>query len=259
MHSEKLILTKDSKLVEVFWDKENVEYVKREITHIPSAYHLHERPCEIEEGTTLKDIFIYMKKNIHFWDVILGNWCSDFIEEGLKPFEEEDKNQDTTTDYLELYWHGEHSTYKDQEELSGMTTMCFHGMGRYNEDCEYGYYKKDDEVALGISFTPVNKIASVEIKINTMMKIYEFCKTDPLLKGTVEPTLFQILYAIIWELSFHGPPAKRDEKAQELAEISQEITDNPDSAIPFEDFKKGLEEKFEDLLDDIDDEDKTIH
>ena len=51
----------------------------------PNATQLHDHQCDLQEGVTLKDIFLLVSKNADFWDSLLGNWYREIVTEGLKP------------------------------------------------------------------------------------------------------------------------------------------------------------------------------
>ena len=41
--------------------------------------------------------------------------------------------------------------------------------------------------------------------------------------GELNPTLFQIIYGIIWELSYHGAPSSRNKATSNLKKISEKV------------------------------------
>ena len=226
---EGLLLTKDSKLIETYWkyDEEIKEgsYKKREIENI-TPHILHEGYCSLEEGVTLKNIFEYMNKEKLPWQIFIGNWCEEFIEEILKePTEKSDLH------YLELYWSYEISKYQDNEACHFGYRMDFHGIGDTYEHGGNTY---------SLSFSQVNNLAHLPVKINEDVTLietnyinYEDKRTT---FGKQKPTLFQIIYSIIWELSFHGGPQKRDEESEKLKGIMDDLKNR----YP-EDFKEKID------------------
>lgn len=216
---EGLVLTKDSKLIETYWDyddeKEEGQYKTREIDFL-TPHVLHELGCSIEEGTTLQNLFTYLNKDVVAWQVFIGNWCEEFVKEGLKDLVE--KSSDLL--YLELYWSYTIDKYKHEEEPQCNLgyRMDFHAIGIPDE---HGC----DRYSLSIS--PVNTINSIPIKVNEEVVLYETDyethKDKKTVLGKQKPTLFQIVYGIIWELSFHGGPEKRDAERQKLNDIMVDL------------------------------------
>jgi hypothetical protein len=58
-------------------------------------------------------------------------------------------------------------------------------------------------------------------------------------------TLMHILYGIIWELSFFGPPKKRDEEVKKLMNIAEDAKLHPEKLIPLDEVLKKIEAKQE--------------
>jgi len=215
---EGLMITKDSKLVETYWDyeeeKKEGSYKTREISHL-SPHVLHENGCSLEDGLTLRNIFEYMSKDISAWGVYIGNWCEEFVTEGLKESEHIEKE----LEYLELYWSYQISEYKNEEPRCEFGyRMDFHGKGIPDEHGGQNY---------SLTFSPVNELANLPVKVNTEVNL---CETDYInykdkktILGKQSPTLFQIIYGIIWELSFHGGPSQRDTQKEELMTIVKDL------------------------------------
>lgn len=212
-------LTKDSKLIETYWkydkEKEEGEFKTREINHI-TAHVLHESNCHLEDGVTLRNILEFMNSVPAAWQIFIGNWCEEFIAEGLKS----ESKRDTRITYLELYWSyqiNEYS-YKEEPQLSFGYRMDFHAKTIPDEQGWDNY---------SLSFTPVNEIADVPVKVNEEVILYETeyitYKSKQRVLGKQCPTLFQIIYGIIWELSFHGSPISREEEKMRIDVITQDL------------------------------------
>ncbi len=183
---EKVTLTKNAQLIETYWeyDEEIKEgSYKDKIIDFVSPHYLHEKKCVLEEGITLQNIFDYMVKNIAFWSITIGNWCEEIVTEGLLPPEQ----ANIESEYLELYW----SLNVEEEETYFPYRMDFHG--------------KHNDTNLSLSFCSANDLALLPVKVNTKLKMYND-KDEEKDLGNLNPTLFQILYGIIWELSFFGNP-----------------------------------------------------
>lgn len=217
-------------------DKEENENI---IIECPTALQLHSDSCEIEEGVTLGNIFFIIKRNIDWWDQILESWVKEFVDEGLKILTAKEEKDDDPVELLELYWQAE----EWDGELEFPTFMSFHGKGSPD---------KKDGINYGVGFTPTNELARLPIKVNTDFVIYETLHKKPYYKekykSTVTPTLFQIIFGIFWELSFHGGPDGRDEVIEMLDQRVKDIKSGKAKFIPMEDVFKdfGIKEEEED-------------
>lgn len=231
--SEKLVLCKNGRLVEHYWEGKKRQYLTR-LVNLPTTKHLHEMNFELEPGITLRNIFEYMNKDIAYWDLLIGNWCKDIVAEGLLP-EKSDADDWCKTLYLELYKHIEISVMHGEHELQGSgDRLEFHGVGEYLKDDKDGFYKKGDRTNLGIEFTPANELAKYEVKIQPTFEMWRWdYDTDVKIEGNpgkyypnelqTNPTLFGALYGIIWELSFCGPPVKRTKARQNLMNTAAQL------------------------------------
>jgi hypothetical protein len=108
---EGLQIRKDGKLFKTRWvydeAKEEGSWVATEVTE-RAVTLLFER-CDVEDGVTVRDVFLLLNTELEIFDTIIGNWCKDIVTEGLKP-----KGNNDFTDgieFLELYWH----IYKDSD------------------------------------------------------------------------------------------------------------------------------------------------
>ena len=95
------------------------------------------------------------------------------------------------------------------------TSLSFHGKGINTPDNCGGDYS--------ICFSKVNNLKNLPITVNEEVILYvtEYVtyKTSKQKLGILKPTLFQIVYGIIWELSFNGSPGKRDSAKANLDNI----------------------------------------
>ena len=201
---EKLTLTKNAELIETYWHYDNAtnsgDYLTRTIDHL-SPHYLHDQYCYLEEDVTLENIFQFLIKNIDLLDLYLGNWCEDLAQESL--LESNEENSDS--EYLELYWIMD----KNESVINFPYRMDLHGVG------------KEDKFSL--MFCSVNNIKNLIVKINPKLVLYKDYDSSEYL-GDMFPTLFQILYGIVWELSFLGNPAKRDSEKEKIEGIRENIT-----------------------------------
>ena len=195
-----VILRPGPQLIERKWIEG--DWVEKDVTDRWVTYLFYPE-CTIE-GATLADCLRLLKSNMSFSIVVFNNWVEEFIEEGLNSTE---SDEDLIS--LELYVADE----LEDGKLQGLTFPSVHAPAR-GENFEYS-----------IMFTPASKLAHLPITIggysiwNTSQRPYgAYIEAD-----TFNVSLGQILYALIWELSFCGPPKVRDEKTKKLDEAYEEM------------------------------------
>jgi hypothetical protein len=185
-----LEIVKGGRLVKVQWkfdpSEQEGEYVRIDVTDdVPMFLFEH---CTIEEGVTLRDIFLLIQKHIYFFRVVLNNWVEEFVTECL--LQETEKDEDL--EYLELYWHVEN----DLDGTYGNTFPCFHGIDGKGQPWS-------------ISLSKLCKYAHLPVKLNDILTLV-------IHRDKVETyenpqfSLGQILHGIVWEISYYGQPSKRD-------------------------------------------------
>lgn len=211
---EKLEIRPGGKLFATYWiyDKaaQRGVYEVRDVTK--HALRLLFEKCELAPDVTLRDILLLLNSDLAVFNAVLGNHCEALVKEGLSPTTEALSELES----LELYWHI--SAYNDQ--FSGYTFPAFHGVGRPNEAGERTYY--------AIEMTPVNQMAHIPLKLNPAFHIYEVDpdngKDEEYHFKNAEYSLGHILHGILWELSFFGPPEKRDSFVEEVNRRVEEIS-----------------------------------
>lgn len=160
--------------------------------------------CTFEDNLTLKDVFDLVEKHVEILSIIIPYHIQEFISES--------KSDEAVSDYditsLEIYRTNDHDIFEDSNEL--LSSICFHGLSN------------EKELSIGLDFMPVNKIIHLPITQNTEFKIhgglgYETGATTYDF-GNQKFTLMDIIHGIFYELSFYGPPIRRNENAQIIRE-----------------------------------------
>lgn len=246
-------------------EKEEGEYRDRDVTS--SAVSRMFEYCDLDDDVTLKDIFLLLNTELEIFDCIIRNWCKDIVTEGLtqpeKPYDISDETE--AIEYLELYWHFEKNKHDETDErLHGLNFPDFHDIRVERQQNQYFDWKnKDGSPAVmhakgertnwGISFTPANELINIPVKLNRDAKVYRTDYTKRTSHGEIgdkdfnitweegadqdkvvaelrdiEYTLGHILYGIIWKMSFHGGPDKRDAAKDNLDRISDEVKEQYD-------------------------------
>lgn len=251
MSKETLRIKKGGKLVETKWvydhAKQEGEYQDFDRTST-AVRHMFEQ-CELEEGVTLKDIFLLLNSELEVFDAVIGNWCQEIVTEGLtQPAKPYDLTDEEAVEFLDLRWdwyYDDASQYGPSFYGHGRPNLGGTGIARTkvkyfdwndkngNPEVEYNI---GDRTPWAISFTPANELINVPVRLMNEAVVYDD-NTD---KGfdvqnktgygfpiatykNPTFTLGNILYGIIWELSFFGGPDKRQEKKDELFKIVDDI------------------------------------
>lgn len=125
---------------------------------------------------------------------------------------------------LELYWtvepaikvvNGKAVELADSFEMSCI--MGIQGIGEYYccDGSDQPPTEGNGQNNYGISFTPLNELANLPIRISTEATFGNNTVT-------IIPNLFTVISSIFWELTFYGDPSDRDERAATVDEIVQE-------------------------------------
>lgn len=203
---EELKIVSGGKLLRTRWiydeDKDLGSYVTEDVTDY-APYFLFDA-CTIDDGVVLKDIFLLLKSHIDIFKTVIGRDVEVFVKEGLQPF----TGEETELHYLELYWVLDYN--EEEKTLSGNNLPNFHGVGEPNDINKNTY---------SLMYSPANVLADIPLKLCQDFIISHTSTTEDhklyTFKGP-EFSLGQILYGIIWEISYCGPPEVRDREFREL-------------------------------------------
>lgn len=102
--------------------------------------------------------------------------------------------------------------------------------------------------ACGLDFVPLYEWKNLPFELNTEVKVFEFPSGEARLKGTRNFTVYDVLSAILYEISFYGPPSEREEKVTELKRSIEEL-----ESLSEEEKEKMLQSS-EEFLKSLDDE-----
>ena len=126
---------------------------------------------------------------------------------------------------------------------------------------DFGGFDDEENIAYGLSLSSISDYKQCNIKINDEFQIEDYDKeTKIILKAKyTNIRLFDILYTILDEISWHGTPDDKNEVSNHLSEKGKEIEKAIENgtlseiAEPIEKFQIELNNKF--IEDAIDDED----
>lgn len=215
--------------------------------------------CTLEEGVTLRDVFLLLDSNLDMFDIVLGNWTREFTTEVLHGSSE--KSSDLDHLYLEWslnvddHW-SEDGQKTGRTHVDGNLYPGFHGWGTYHGEGVKGRF--------GVSLSPASSLADLPLKLVETFSIHNNKawwesrgseKEKPWEEfSTVYDhagfTLGQILQGIIWELSWNGNPTSRDQFREELDRRAGELEEEEvefHSVVSLESFVMSLREKFDEM------------
>lgn len=224
MHS--LIVRKDG----LYYDKKKVD------TFIPFL----SRPIEVAIGVTFEDFFSYVMKDAEAFTAIFASdlgWfdLTAWQKEWDKEAEEMDKQEGNDyMSYLEVRIDGE--IHEDEFYL----VKTFHGIGMI-EGQKGGY---------SVSFSGLNKLKKYPFTVNNEFKAYVWETNKELFKKEYPVTVYEVIGAILDDISFYGEPEERDEAITELNrrvdEVKEKLDRGEEVGIPAEEVFERLKEKMKD-------------
>jgi hypothetical protein len=133
-------------------------------------------------------------------------------------------------EYLELSWW----IVRDEDSFYGYNNPSFGGTGyklkkdRKEENGDV-MWKKGSRINWGVSFSSADDLINIPLKLNTDFTVTnEDSKQGKFMEEIITFknatfTLANIIHGVIWELSWYGGPEDREEKAQHLKEVVEEI------------------------------------
>ena len=229
-----IILTKDKIVYTNHYNPECDEYVKKEVDRL---YLYLNETVELSEDFTFGDLFKHIEREVDVFDVIFSSHLGHhslqlWADEIKKPGPEKDDE----IDYLEICRYGEYwgKDCDDNIELS----IGFSGVG-----------KKEDDPSYALGFTPLNKLKHLPLRLNEDFEISEV-KVPPriilflvrllkkigiplgkwdnpfnhtYIKGKTKFSVYELISAILYEISFYGDPEGRDGKMDELENMFDDI------------------------------------
>jgi|SRR5581483_223364 len=236
-----LVLVKGGKLLHTEWvydrEKKKGSYVTSEVTNTAPA--LLFEYCDLAEDVTLKDIFLLLNTHLDIFDSILGNFCKAIVTEALTG--PEPVKDTIEIEYLELY-KVYHVNFEDKETYGGAHPY-FGGIGFEEKEDRYDsggnlMQLKGQRINWGVSFSKPSYLAQYPVKLNRQLKFYDDTSGSPTAfqeiacYDGISYTLGDILYGILWELSFYGNPAETQEMKAEIDRRVEEIKSGEAELIP---------------------------
>jgi hypothetical protein len=204
----------------------------------------------LDKSVTFETIMEILHVNDALTNIVfgstLGNYDFDvFYKDYLKLMPESGKN-DYKSEFLEIYYYPDLFKYEKNQRFELNHTWDLH------------LIKTKEDISYSISLVSLCELKKHPIKIkydvdiiphDSTKKITTKLLTTPLLKTTLGAVkLFDVLWSILYEISWHGAPDSRDAFRKDLTDRVYDIKndvktgDNSDM-MTLEQFTKSLKKK----------------
>lgn len=207
-----------------------------------------DEPVELDKRTTFGTIIslLYLNKDVTnyiFGRTLGGVDIEDFFRDMNKPPDVDQKN-DYKTAYLEVSQYPDIWKYdKREKRFDYSNILSFHCIKHEN----------NEDVPYSIAFTKLCNLKKHTVRINlemdfivndTTKKITKESLITPLVKTKLETfRLYDFLWAILYEISWHGTPEDRDNFSEQLIQKVKDIDDGNIELISWEEAMKRLGNK----------------
>ncbi|MFN8442695.1 MAG: hypothetical protein U0175_18110 [Caldilineaceae bacterium] len=165
-------------------------YVEKDVTEQAPHYLFY--TCWLDDDILLRDVFLLLKQHLDIFRIVISEWVSEIVAEGLH----QPVAQGADISYLELYWMFDY--YESEKQLMGNLFPEFHGVGDV------------DQIPYSVALTPTNELADLPLRLCRTLRIWNEDKQELREYEGPEFSLGHILRGILWEMTWHGFPERRD-------------------------------------------------
>lgn len=164
-------------------------------------------PVSFHKDFTVKDLFTIVSKSPEILKILSRYDGSAFIKETLT---RRSRNHVSKSSKIEFYWF----TDPFNNSLDGLDFPKVHGVDGRGR-------------TFGLDFLPGSEIKHCRIKINSDLNLDVSLENNTyrVNVGKMIPTVGQVIFGLIWELSYWGSATKRD--ATRPTQEEEEYLDNP--------------------------------
>lgn len=183
---------------------------------------------------TLRDILLLLDVDPLLQEVFARDWAKELLAEmmsGHTPSAPSIEYDPEGIKYLELCQVWSQDSFSGK--LKPIHRLDFHGVGFVlradvvRDGCID--YRAGERIKWSLSFTSPLKILHLPVRLNPEVILREG-NMDSVNYGkeighmrNPGVTLGQVIHGVLWELSFHGSPASRDEKSTQLKSLADDI------------------------------------
>lgn len=193
-----LILRKGGKLEKKEWNPKKQDYTYLNVTK--KVVKVLTWPVSLDPDVTLIDLLRLGRLLPEPVLEVFTPWFKEFLEEGLSPT----KEKDTAMEFLEFY-----RIYCIEEGQTIFNSFpSFHGLSFVDS--------QGDRTPYGVWCSPINTYAHLPLKLKMDVEIYDGPAPAKFVIPSVGYTLMDLFQGFFWEISFSGPPVKRDKFAKDV-------------------------------------------
>ncbi|TCG09258.1 hypothetical protein BZM27_06325 [Paraburkholderia steynii] len=201
-------------------------------------------PVQFRDAIYVRDIFSLLDRNPGVVDVFRRLYAADYLAESKKgdavPYTGEYDPQGV--EYLELFYDWEKNNQTG--ELKGVHRLWVGGVGFQLRDdvVEDGQVRHQlgTRIRWAIKFSPIGDILNLPLRINSEVDVTDsenITRTVHTFQ-ILNPTLAQVIHALLWELSWAGSPSDTEDLAATLRNAADEA--NMSEPMSAEDFIESL-------------------
>jgi hypothetical protein len=182
---------------------------------------------------TFGDLWRLIEKDRDFYEKVfkeaMGGWpLEPFMKDAASYHERQE--EDVKFRFIEIIHRGEINDYSKDEELSelGVSTTIYediYGIGTGDD----GTGKVAQDIAWSLSFRPISELMDIPLRLNEEFKLYltvnksgKSFERSAIDGGRYGFSVYQILEAVLDEITFHGAPTDR---SATLADMDQKVAE----------------------------------
>jgi hypothetical protein len=100
--------------------------------------------------------------------------------------------------------------------------------------------KDGSDTTWAIEFTPVNQLKKLPLSVRDGGIYEDFKLTKPI---TMQPSLLELIFSVLWEISFMGGPEMREKQRAELDRRVKDVESGKVKTFSFDELKRRLKDK----------------
>lgn len=188
--------------------------------------------CEIElaAGTTLRHLWQYIEQDVEFFNLVFAralgyHQLNTFVSQSKQTPNEEENDTENIMLGLEVCWTA--SIYEGTLEIA--TEFVGYGTSKVRDP---GGNESIIECKYAVDLSPINDLLDYRLRLNDEITLHDKQKLSrqkttkkQIWQGKKKWTVYELLYAIFEEISFHGTPK---DQLRRLADLDQRLASAKD-------------------------------
>lgn len=224
-----------------YWDREADEQVELDVANLWRFTGCY---LEIELGATLEDFMRCLENALAYpgAKAILEDYCQCNLMALLEDMRQEPDDRDDNLKYLQVSPVVSCDKYGKNPRYDMNIRWDFSGWGPQEQDGKQidGPWSMSLSSARNFKHVPLRIVPEGELWATSGSYRDDSFKHEKLLDFKAEPTFLEVVYAILWDLSFYGSPQERDAEKQELKRRVDELDRGEATTVSFEEVMAGL-------------------